>query len=619
MLSLLASGHGPLGAIRESVDRSSQTQSPRDASAGCRATAAVNVPAGVARGGPARAPAGRAPSAARRARRPRRGRHARCRWRCSRCARAALAALRFRARRRRRYVRHWLLPYRADEATPDQVHAAARVVAPDDAAALVAAAASRASRRSRSSCTPYPTQAGSRVRLVARLARRAGPRRGARRPARRLLPRHADWSRATGELAWLGHVLRLKKRRSFTTRLETPERYEQSLVDGLVATMSAAGRALHRPVRAHARARVVRSRRALALPQRGAPARAGARPCRGRRPRRALRGRPAGARGRPRAAAPAALLRRPARGGADLRDGTARRGGDPRRLGLREPARRAPHAGFAGGCTRAGSAGRSATRCPRGAAACSRPPSSPGSGTCPSPFVKGVRIERSSVPRVPAPPEVRARAGGAWRSCATSTASSAIADADKRMNAMLVGGQGTGKTSVMCRGIAADVADPNCAVIVLDGKSDLALKALSVIPEELGRRAARPLPRLRPPRGRHRPVHRRRRSRRGRRRDRRGVQGRARGRLDPGLLGPLPAPGRDRVHGLGREDRAGARDALGHVDDAAALGRRLPPRGGARDRDRHGARRRRDVLRRAAPRPAALGTEPVRAAARLAR
>ena len=66
----------------------------------------------------------------------------------------------------------------------------------------------------------------------------------------------------------------------------------------------------------------------------------------------------------------------------------------------------------------------------------------------------------------------------------------AIADADKRMNAMLVGGQGTGKTSVMCRGIAADVADPNCAVIVLDGKSDLALKALSVIPEEMdgGRR-----------------------------------------------------------------------------------------------------------------------------------
>ena len=103
------------------------------------------------------------------------------------------------------------------------------------------------------------------------------------------------------------------------------------------------GRAVHRPVHAHARARVVRPRRALAVPQRGAPARAGARPCRGRRPRRPLRGRAAGARGRPRAAAPAALLRRPARGGPDLRDGAARRGGDPRRLGRREPARRAPH------------------------------------------------------------------------------------------------------------------------------------------------------------------------------------------------------------------------------------------------------------------------------------
>jgi len=34
---------------------------------------------------------------------------------------AGLLALRVRARLRRRYVRHWLLPYRADEASPDQV------------------------------------------------------------------------------------------------------------------------------------------------------------------------------------------------------------------------------------------------------------------------------------------------------------------------------------------------------------------------------------------------------------------------------------------------------------------------------------------------------------------
>jgi hypothetical protein len=34
---------------------------------------------------------------------------------------AALLLVRLAARRRRRYVRHWILPYRADEATPEQV------------------------------------------------------------------------------------------------------------------------------------------------------------------------------------------------------------------------------------------------------------------------------------------------------------------------------------------------------------------------------------------------------------------------------------------------------------------------------------------------------------------
>jgi hypothetical protein len=103
----------------------------------------------------------------------------------------------------------------------------------------------------------------------------------------------------------------------------------------------------------------------------------------------------------------------------------------------------------------------------------------------PSPFLKGVRVEHSSLPRVPAPPEV----GRADENCALlrdELGAVAITDADKRMNAMLLGTQGTGKTSVMCRGIAADAADPDCAVIVLDGKSDLATKALSVIPPDIG-------------------------------------------------------------------------------------------------------------------------------------
>ncbi|HYY20451.1 MAG TPA: hypothetical protein VE780_01105, partial [Thermoleophilaceae bacterium] len=103
----------------------------------------------------------------------------------------------------------------------------------------------------------------------------------------------------------------------------------------------------------------------------------------------------------------------------------------------------------------------------------------------PSPFLKGVRIERSSLPRVPAPPEVL-RPPEERALMRDERGPVGIGREDMRMNAALVGGQGTGKTSAICRSIAADAADPNCALIVLDGKADLALKALSVIPEELG-------------------------------------------------------------------------------------------------------------------------------------
>ena len=272
---------------------------------------------------------------------PRRGPPCGCRCCCLRCARAV--------RRGAEIPRAPAPPLRAPLAAAlprrrgdaGSGHAAARVVAPDDTAALVAAAlrgpavaVAGAARRTRPGRKPRAARP--------RLARRARPRRGARRPARRLLPRHAAGrgdrrarlagSRPAAEEAPVVHDAARDAR---ALRAVARRRSRRDDVGGR--------RAVHRPVRAHAGARVVRPRRALAVSQRGAPARAGARAGRGRRPRRPLRGRAAGARGRPRAAAPAALLRRPARGGADLRDGPARRRRDPRRLGLREPARRAPH------------------------------------------------------------------------------------------------------------------------------------------------------------------------------------------------------------------------------------------------------------------------------------
>jgi hypothetical protein len=59
-----------------------------------------------------------------------------------------------------------------------------------------------------------------------------------------------------------------------------------------------------------------------------------------------------------------------------------------------------------------------------------------------------------------------------------------IRPADRTAGLGLVGGQGTGKTAAICRTVASDARDPDCVLIVLDPKSDLADKALSVIPPE---------------------------------------------------------------------------------------------------------------------------------------
>lgn len=53
---------------------------------------------------------------------------------------------------------------------------------------------------------------------------------------------------------------------------------------------------------------------------------------------------------------------------------------------------------------------------------------------------------------------------------------------DKPFGAAILGMQGSGKTSLLLRTIMDDAFDPNCAMIVMDPKSDLTRTALSVIP-----------------------------------------------------------------------------------------------------------------------------------------
>ena len=100
----------------------------------------------------------------------------------------------------------------------------------------------------------------------------------------------------------------------------------------------------------------------------------------------------------------------------------------------------------------------------------------------PSTGLKGALIARSPVPRLLAPPEVsRAAEHELMRD---ERGPIGILAEDKTDGLGLIGGQKTGKTSVLCRTIAADGRDPSCAMVVLMPKPGDALKALSMIPPE---------------------------------------------------------------------------------------------------------------------------------------
>jgi hypothetical protein len=100
----------------------------------------------------------------------------------------------------------------------------------------------------------------------------------------------------------------------------------------------------------------------------------------------------------------------------------------------------------------------------------------------PSPGLKLVRLTRSAVPRMPAPPDVSRVPSHALARDEHGLVG--ILPEDKSDGLGLIGGQKTGKTSLLCRTVRADALDPDCAMVVLMPKPGDATKSLSMIPRE---------------------------------------------------------------------------------------------------------------------------------------
>lgn len=98
----------------------------------------------------------------------------------------------------------------------------------------------------------------------------------------------------------------------------------------------------------------------------------------------------------------------------------------------------------------------------------------------PSPGLKTARVARTPVPRLLAPPEIARREDYAL--ARDERGPVGIRPEDKSDGLGLIGGQKTGKTSVLCRTVQADGRDESCAMIVLMPKPGDALKALSMVP-----------------------------------------------------------------------------------------------------------------------------------------
>ncbi len=103
----------------------------------------------------------------------------------------------------------------------------------------------------------------------------------------------------------------------------------------------------------------------------------------------------------------------------------------------------------------------------------------------PSRDLKGVAIERTNMPRIPAPPEV-------WRpkdpdlAVLYDVVGTPLAPkySDLPMNIGISGNQGMGKTALEAAVVSLVARNPNFAMFLLDPKGDLAEAALSAIPSE---------------------------------------------------------------------------------------------------------------------------------------
>jgi hypothetical protein len=100
----------------------------------------------------------------------------------------------------------------------------------------------------------------------------------------------------------------------------------------------------------------------------------------------------------------------------------------------------------------------------------------------PSPGLKTVRVVRSALPRMVAPPEICRQPGLALAHDERGPVG--IRPEDKSDGLGLIGGQKTGKTSLLCRTVRADALDPDCALVVLMPKPGDAIKALSMVPRD---------------------------------------------------------------------------------------------------------------------------------------
>jgi hypothetical protein len=98
----------------------------------------------------------------------------------------------------------------------------------------------------------------------------------------------------------------------------------------------------------------------------------------------------------------------------------------------------------------------------------------------PSSGLKTVRLARSAVPRLPAPPAISRKPE--YTLARDERGSVGILPEDKSDGLGLIGGQKTGKTSLLCRTVRADATDDDCALIVLMPKPGDAEKALSMVP-----------------------------------------------------------------------------------------------------------------------------------------